>query len=105
MARKYLLNSVRTGSTLHVAGSNFDTVTEAATLARIASAGGRLVDPDSKILAAVERVEAARARGSRVEELDTLMLAADTDVGTPATDADHVSYDDARQTPRPATVR
>ena len=41
MATKYLLNTTRVGTTTHSAGSHFDDVLEAVTIAQLTAAGGK----------------------------------------------------------------
>ncbi len=76
MATKFLLNTTRIGTTTHNAGSTFDTVTEAATIARLESAGGKLVDPTPKIIKAASIAIARRLKGDDVPAVDALMGAA-----------------------------
>lgn len=81
MPRKILINTTRTGTTNHIAGSTFDTVFEATTLANITAAGGRLVDPSAIVNAAVIRVGELRSRGEvDTATLDAIMMVAEAAV-------------------------
>lgn len=77
MATKILLNTTRIGSTVHNAGSAFDTVTEATTIARLGSAGGRLVDPTPAVVAAAALAVERRRKGEDVSSIDAMMAAAE----------------------------
>lgn len=75
MATKYLINNVRSGTSVFYAGTNYDTVADAAQIARAEEAGGVLLESTAGLVAAAAIAIKLRQAGAPLEESAMAMIA------------------------------